>query len=213
MSLVTYTDLQAQILAFMGRPTDTIIPTDICIQLCEANLNRRLRTHWQESTINIPTVVAQASYALPGDFLEVRELSITSTSPVFVLDYLSPAQLDDTWGLSTTSLPANYTLESTNLRLGPLPDAVYTLRLEYFATIPALATNTTNWLMGVGPDLYLYGSLTEAEIFLGGDGSSERGQFFRAKSEEAYQSLMLRDRKYRTGRDLLTMRVSNVWCP
>ena len=51
-------------------------------------------------------------------------------------------------------------------QLYPTPDAQYTIELLFFEKIPALASNTTNWLVEGYPDIYLYGSLMHSAPYL-----------------------------------------------
>jgi hypothetical protein len=57
----------------------------------------------------------------------------------------------------------------------------------------------TNWLLQKYPQLYLYGSLAEAELFLGADNSNDRFQLFVARRDDLYNKITLQDRKYRYG--------------
>jgi hypothetical protein len=42
--------------------------------------------------------------------------------------------------------------------------------MVYRQNIPALASNTTNWLLALAPDLYLYGALLESAPYIKEDG-------------------------------------------
>jgi hypothetical protein len=57
----------------------------------------------------------------------------------------------------------------------------------------------TNWLLQKYPQMYLYGSLAEAELFLGADNSNDRFQLFVARRDDLYNKITLQDRKYRYG--------------
>ena len=62
--------------------------------------------------------------------------------------------------------PRYYTHADSQFRLYPTPDADYDIELLYYAKIPDLATNTTNWLLEYAPDVYLYGSLLHSAPYL-----------------------------------------------
>ncbi|HEX3862105.1 MAG TPA: hypothetical protein VHY35_10480 [Stellaceae bacterium] len=173
----------------------------------EADASRQLRTHYQEISYNITTVNGTDTYALPDDFLAPRELSIATAKPLVVLDYLPPTQLDDTWIWNNAAQPFNYTIEGSNVRFGPTPGGVYTIRVEYWQAIPALSDdNASNWLLAQFPDAYLWGSLAEAELFLGADNSVQRFQLFVQRREAAYAGIKIQDQRYRLGGAALTMR-------
>jgi hypothetical protein len=54
--------------------------------------------------------------------------------------------------------------------LAPTPDAAYTIEMIYRQSIPPLAINSTNWLLALAPDLYLYGALLESAPYIKEDG-------------------------------------------
>ena len=56
-----------------------------------------------------------------------------------------------------------------SIELVPAPTTNTDLALTYYASIPALADDDTNWLLDKAPDLYLYASLLEAAPYLKND--------------------------------------------
>jgi hypothetical protein len=293
MSFSTYSDLKDSIRAWLGRPGDPLIPTADLVALFEADASRSLRTHYQEVHTDITTISGTAAYDLPDDFLAAREVKITSTTPVWVLEYLAPAQLDETWISTTSGQPFNYTIEESSIRFGPIPAGVYTVRVQYWQAIPALADTSyaataisaitaagtgysagdtlivsggdpaelatlltvdtvlagaiqtahvseagdyqtapanpvqvtggtgsgatfnltytasggsSNWLLDFFPDAYLWGSLAEAELFLGADNSTPRFQMFLQRREAAYAGIRLQDRRFKLGGAPLCMK-------
>lgn len=200
MALVTYSDLTTSILSWMSRPGDTNIPVDDVVAVFENDANTRFRTHFQEINTTITTVAGTATYTLPADFVEARELSITSLDPIVELLYMAPAQLDDRYRWTATARPRAYTIEGSSIRLGPNPDGIYTIRLEYYQRLsPLITASPVNWLYLNYPNCYLWGSLVEAEIFLGGDQTDDRFQTFLQRRDDMYNRIRLADRKYRTG--------------
>jgi hypothetical protein len=52
----------------------------------------------------------------------------------------------------------------------PSPDTTYQAEIVYYGKIPALSdSNTSNWLLSLSPDIYLYGSLLQATPYLRDD--------------------------------------------
>ena len=189
----------------MGRPGDTNVPTADLIALFESDASRRLRTHYQEVSATISTVSDTDTYDLPDDFLEAKEFAITGTDPRIPLTYVSADQLDDF--CTTTGEPRYYNIEASSIRVAPTPDAVYQISIQYWgAIVPLSDSNTSNWLLVNFPDCYLYGSLVEAELFLGSDATDNRYQTFTQRREQAYQAILLADRKFRTGGGRLRMK-------
>ena len=65
--------------------------------------------------------------------------------------------------------PTAYSLEAGQFHLYPTPVADVDLELLYYAQVPDLASNATNWLLSTAPDIYLYGSLLHSAPYLQDD--------------------------------------------
>jgi hypothetical protein len=207
MALDTYSALQTSIADWLLRPGDTTISTiapDL-ITLFEAEARDRLKSRFAETETTLSTVAGTATVALPSDFWEPRALKISSSDPVAHLVYMTPDELDTEWPFAgDRGQPVNFTIQGTNLRLAPVPDAVYTLTLLYQQGITALsASNTTNWLLTRYPDLYLFGSLALADAYIGDD---ERIAGWTAAKEAAFNRIAQSDVKARWGGGSLQIR-------
>ena len=106
---------------------------------------------------------------MPTDFLQVRDFFILSGNTKVPLRYMSPSQMDQVKGTSTTGLPNSYTILGDNFRFSPKPDGSYTGIVNYYKKFSSLSsTNTSNYILSDHPAIYLYGSLFHAANFLGG---------------------------------------------
>jgi len=158
----TYTGLKASIADWLHRSDMTAIIPDLIV-LAEARIARDLRLRRQISSTTLTTVAGTQSVALPSDFLEVENLSVSSTSPARNLVYLNIEALDVKYPSgSYTGTPVAYTLEGNSLLLGPTPDAAYSIGMLYYARLAALSSTPTNWLLSNHPNIYLFGALAEA---------------------------------------------------
>lgn len=160
MALDTYANLQAEIASYLGR-SDLTDKIKTFISLAEKRFNRELRLRIMETKNDALATVAATSYvSLPSNFLEMRQVSISGNLPT-MLSYITPDQL--TVRLAETGKPDAYTVIGDKLYFAPVPDAVYTLSLTYYASIAALSDSaTTNALLTNHPDIYLYGALVES---------------------------------------------------
>jgi hypothetical protein len=71
---------------------------------------------------------------------------------------------------ATTGVPRYYALQDDDtFLLGPTPDAVYTLSLNYFYYPESITTATTSWLGDNFDSVLLYGALLEAYTFMKGE--------------------------------------------
>ncbi|HAW77467.1 MAG TPA: hypothetical protein DCW74_17245 [Alteromonas australica] len=165
MAIATYTDLQTSIENFLAR-TDLTAQIPDFIQLAEARMSRELETRSQEKRATASTVAGNEYIALPTDLREVREVKL-NTSPLTVLAYKSPTGIDEDHPTAGQSKPLSYTIIGDEIRLRPVPDAVYTVEIIYVGEItPLSATNATNTILSRHPDAYLSGALVEAYTYL-----------------------------------------------
>lgn len=129
------------------------------IQLAESSFNRRLASLDMEGTA---TIAADATIPVPSDYKGAMSLRIDDYPP---LRQLSADDFQIKWSEANPGRPENFAIFSGVINLGPAPDSSYTVTMAYVRTLaPLTATNTTNWLLEQHPDLYLYGSLIQAEF-------------------------------------------------
>jgi hypothetical protein len=153
-----------------------------------------LRIGGDEYQAFLLTTPGTSAVYLPDGCTEIRQMSI-GTLP---LQYLPPGPIPQ-----TTGTPRYYSILGVGTgepgiriaRLDPQPDAEYELTVNYYAAWPALsAQNPTNILLRVHPDAYLFGSLAEAELFIGHD---ERAPLWLQRREAIFASIEQADRKAR----------------
>lgn len=193
MALTTYSELQASIADWLDRTDLTTIIPDF-ITLAEAEFNRNIRVSQMENRATTSTVVGQDYYALPTDYLALRDIQIEGTT-ITTLNYMAPEEVDVHYDSADTGIPKFYTIVGNEFQLVPKPDAVYTLEISYYQKIPVLSdSNTSNWLLAAYPDIYLWGSILQAEPYLQND---QRMPLWRASLGKALEELTNSDRKYR----------------
>ena len=140
------------------------------IALAEARFNRILRIRDMETVSTaISTTGGTREYSLPTGFVQMKEFHLT-TDPLTPLAYITPEMMTRLWAGSSSGKPEVFTVIADNVRLGPSPDAVYTTSMLYYKTFTALSDDaTTNDMLTNNPDVYLYGTLLEAEPFIMND--------------------------------------------
>jgi len=168
MSFTTYSDLQTSIASYLARSDLTSQIPDF-ITFAENRLRRELRIRQMLKSVTTSTVSADATVQLPSDFLEIRDF-VVMTNPIQPLSYSSPSSLSNDPRTSQVGVPKSYTILASEFQLTPIPDAIYTLKMLYYAAPSYLsATNTTNIFLTTAPDALLYASLIEAEPYLMND--------------------------------------------
>lgn len=164
MALANYTDLQASVAAWLHRTDLTAVIPDF-VTMAEARISRDLRLRKQITTSTLTTVAATQGVTLPADWLEFENVSV-ATSIERQLTYVNIEHLDSRFPSGSSSgTPAVYTIEGDSILFGPVPDAVYTINIIYYARFPSLITDSTNWLMTNHPNIYLFAVLIEAFFY------------------------------------------------
>jgi hypothetical protein len=164
MAIASYADLQTSIANFLARDDLTAqIPN--FIQLAEARINRELETREQEKRVQAALVAGDEYIALPTDLREVREVKL-NTSPLTVLSYASPTGLDTQYSSNGQGKPQGYSIVGKEMKVRPIPDSGYTMEIIYIGNVDTLSDVSTPTLFIRSPDLYLYGALTEAYVYL-----------------------------------------------
>ena len=205
MAITTKAELHTAVANWLNR-SDLTSRIPEFIALAEASLNRNLRTR---DMLTRATTSTNAQYdALPSDFQEMLNVELTSTAPPRRLLYATSDRSDDyrEQNSNKTGIPVHYTIEGLTLQLNPTPDASYTVQMNYYQTIPALAAKAdsdANWLLLAHPDVYLYGTLVQASPYLMDPQSAQMWDGLLARSME---ELRMSDDKSRFAGGTLTMR-------
>ena len=172
MSYTNYSDLQASVAGYLGRSDLTTQIPDF-IRFAELRLGRELRTRQMLNSATAPTVANDARTALPTDFLEIRDLFIQG-NPRRPLTYMSPSAFSREARADIVGLPVFYTILASEFQYAPIPDAIYTLEILYYAKPTFLSdANVSNVFLANYPDALLYASLIEAEPYLINDARSQ----------------------------------------
>lgn len=184
MTISTYTNLQTAFDNWLSHQLFQSVYPDF-IALFEAFANRKLRVRQQLTSTNI--TMSSGDGTMPTDYLEFRRVTRLSSLPQdmeFVepsyLQILYPNQIQTIYPPAYSVPSAFFTIENTTLKVRPIDDGSQ-VQLLYYAAIPALASSSTNWLLTAHPDLYLFGSLCEAEAYGVHD---ERMPMWKARRDE-----------------------------
>ena len=194
MAIGTFAELKTAAANWLDR-SDLTSRIPEFITLAEARFNRVLRIRDMEVvSTSISTSAGTREYSLPTRFVQMKEFHLT-TDPLTPLSYITPEMMTRMQAGSSKSKPQVYTIIADNVRLGPNPDAVYTTSMLYYQAFAALSdAATTNDMLTNNPDVYLYGTLLEAEPFIMND---ERVGLWLAAFEKAVGDIQNQDNKDR----------------
>jgi len=212
MAISDYGELKTAVANWLDRDdlTDRIPEF---ISLAEARFNRVLRLRSMEAKSTASTVGGQRNLALPGGYIQMRNFQVNS-SPLTTLSYVTPEIYDRVWGGSTSGTPKFYTILANEVSFGPIPASVMTVEMLYYKKFDNLSVlavaagndQVDNLLLTDSPDVYLYGSMLEAEPFIMND---ERVPLWAQALERAVSDLQEQDNKDRhSGSALRVMNTS-----
>jgi hypothetical protein len=187
MAITTYAELQSAIASWMVRPDLTAVIPDF-ITLFEAMANRKLRTRQQETVATLTPSSGAAS--LPADYLAWRRLTWTG-SAIRELEYVHPSYLKALYPTSPSDIPRLWTVEGSSILIRPVDDTA--LSFLYYAKIASLSdASPTNWLLASHPDLYLFGSLVEAQAYVI---DAEKAALWKLRRDELIDEIQKLDAK------------------
>ena len=205
MAITTYAELQTATANWLDR-TDLTARIPEFIELAEANFNRQIR---QPDMIAQDDAFSLASRytTLPTDTLQIIRI-VVDLSPVVVLEYMTPEEISEhRVVMNATGKPYYFTTiggSTDQLEILPSPDSTYTASIVYYTRIAALTdAATSNWLLAAHPDIYLFGTLVEAEPYLKND---ERMPMWTARLDKALNDLRLQGQRERHTASGLRMR-------
>jgi len=208
MAINTYSTLQTAVANWLDR-NDLTDRVPEFISLAEATFNRVLRLRAMETTVADATPSGSKEDALPTGYLQMREIHLTTT-PVVSLAYITPEIMYRIRAGSTSGKPNSYTVVGDNILFGPTPDGAYDYSMTYYKAFDALSDAApTNWLVTNAPDLYLYGTLLQAEPFLMND---ERVALWERGVRQIINDLQQQDDKDRhSGSEMRVMNTSGYF--
>ena len=184
---MNYSELKTAISGYLNR-SDLDSMMDTFIGQVETELNRRIRT---KDMIKRATATADSQYlTLPTNWLEAINVEITSGdfTPLFQVSIESL----DVYRKSVnnrTGKPVWFAIVNSTLELCPTPDVDYDLQLTYYGKIDSLSdSNTTNFVSNNHSDLYLYGALKTASIYLMDD---NRVSMFHTAFEKSIEEIRM----------------------
>ena len=187
--ITDYDSLKAEIANFTARDDLTgYIPT--FIDHCERRLSRDLRIRQMETVLSV--VISGGVAAIPAGYLEAKNIYLDSSPAV----KLRRTDLSNLYAMfpnrSESGKPGYFAVDGSNFVFGPAPDSDYTVKGTYYAAIARLsASNTSNWFITDASDLLLYGSMSEAALFMENDNDFQKyeGLYMRAKAQVEAQDL------------------------
>ena len=177
MAINTYSTLVTAIEEWIARDGDTTLSARVpdFITLAESKFNRTLFVPQMEkrSTALVDIASDEPEFiTLPSDFQTMRRVRLSGVTGKPRLEFMTQTQIEDyRYSIDNVSdQPIYFSIIGSEMELAPTPNEAFTLEMVYRANVPALTSdNTTNWLLTLAPDIYLYGALLESTPYTQND--------------------------------------------
>lgn len=194
--IADYDDLQTTMQRFMKRNDLASLIPDF-ISIAENHFDRNIYTRQRLSSFSITTSGSQIG--LPSDWGRVKRAYYNGKT----LDYF-PGDFESGYANGeNTRIGYGYQILGDTLSLS-VPQFGQVLRIDYYTVIEPLSdTNPSNWLLEDAPDVYLYGALHEAAVYMRDD---TRMTLWLQKRDAAIQDLIDDDNLAKVPEQPLVMR-------
>jgi len=192
------------------RIADEINRTDLTSQIRLAiqsaiDFYRTHRFNFNEGKAVRNTAASDEYVGLPTDFLELDTLGITVNSRYYQLVEKTHDYLDEiNWGAGTwTGFPYFFALYEDNIRLYPIPNDIYELKMTYLRDLADVsATGDSNAWMTNGEELIrLHAKIDLMENLIRGPEAAQEAMLLRQREAQILRNLTIASTKRRsTGR-------------
>ena len=189
--LTSYSGLKTSIANLLNR-SDLTDYIDGFIDMFEADVDNDLRTVWQEATVDVTP--SSGRITLPADFLNARQVR-AKTNPTVNLTPTTLDFIDTRYRDRPSGTPRYYAVSNGTMLI--LPTTTSDIELTYYQEITKLSdANTTNWLLEMSPQMYLYGAAIHSAPLLHDD---QRIQLWGQLHDIAKSSVEKRSKRMKYG--------------
>jgi hypothetical protein len=196
--ITTYTGLSEAIQAYTEvDETSFVANIPNFVANTERLVNNTVQLPAFKAKATLATIAEDPYVALPSGFLSVFSLALVDENNrhTFLLnkdinyirecfpypDALGPPTTYALYGVTRPAPPP--AVGTAQIMVGPTPDYVYALELQYFSYPTSIVTAGSTWLSVNYPNVLLWGALAEAYIYLKGEDNLI--QTYQAKYGEA----------------------------
>ena len=187
MALANYTNISDAVADWLNRQgfTDVTDRVEDFIKMAHLRMIRNVRAPGMEKTAAVTITAGKGN--LPADYLDAKGFLGTNAggTKTWALKR-SPYHIVKTLQETVTQEPKYFETNGTEIFVGGLP-TTSTFELQYYADPGEISTSVaTNWFSDNVPELYLYGALIEAAVFMK---DTEQMLVYKKEFEEAAQRL------------------------
>jgi hypothetical protein len=168
---MNYTELKTLIGQYLECDEQTFNDNvDQFVQLCEDEIYREVQLPDLRALATANTNANSRYLAIPGDFLSPYYMAVVVAGKYYPLLSKDESFMREVYGDGSTGQPRFFSqLDDVTFILGPTPDDVYSVEMEYFYKPESIVTAGTTWLSSKAEGALLYGSILHGYIYLKGD--------------------------------------------
>jgi len=163
MAISNYSELKTAVANWLAR-SDLTSRIPEFIDMAESELNDELRAREMITTTNINPSQVNKYVSLPTGFLELIAFNDDFGEPLKEISY---EELEERAYSSASARPEYYVI-GARIDFERKANASYNFPMRYYQRLD-IATDTTNSVLTNWPNLYLYGSLIQAEPYIMND--------------------------------------------
>jgi hypothetical protein len=198
MAISTYAELKASIATWINRTDLTTVIPDF-VTLAEARINRTLLPRSAEEETTLTMTPGSRFVTLPTGFNTAVALWLRANTPREKLTQTLPAELPVRE--SESGYPEYWAIDNGEIAFDRLAESAYPFDFRYTKTFALSDTNTTNYVLTNAPDLYLWGSLIEAAMYLK---DAQAAQLFEGRYQAALKDVSDSENDNRASAPLMT---------
>lgn len=143
---------------------------DMFIKLCEDEIYREVQLPDLRTLATASTTANSRYLAIPNDYLSAYYMAVQDDGQFYPMLSKDESFMREVYGGAVTGRPRFFAqLDDVTFLIGPTPDDVYTVEMEYFYKPESIVTAGTTWLSSRGEAAILYGSILHGYIYLKGD--------------------------------------------
>jgi hypothetical protein len=158
---MNYGELKSTLTAWSKRADLAAVLPSIVL-LSQERMNRDLLLAGMIASSTLTTTAGNESVALPSGWLKGLSLDIEGAG----LEYRTSEELRSMFPDAYSGRPSVYTVEGSNLILGPKPDTVYNIRARYYQKLlPFTSDASTDYVLTNHSSVYLAAGMVEIALY------------------------------------------------
>lgn len=162
MALGNYTQLKAAVASWLHMSELSATIPDF-ITLAETTINRELFSTRQEVEETLTATIGDRYLTTTNPIIEPVSLWLTTYQPRSFMNF---RMIERLFVRPETGLPIDWSIDAGRIVMDIEPDLTYTFVFRHRLNYQLSDANPTNWLLTNHPDVYLFGSLVNASVFI-----------------------------------------------